>query len=230
MHTRAYERTGAMPPAKRTGGITAVKARAELQRILANAVGRGGHIDDVCEAGWVLVAARAAPKIREHSAAHGDAVGVHVGPTDNAKGREYGSRCFRVVFADTASCSISTQNLAQALARPSTAAARRSKDHLDARRRAEADPHTDEFRATAAPVCAHAHLSGVGGCVCGGPFEVDHCNMGGFAALRDEYDAYTRTRADPLPFLSWHRIHARLQLLCRAHHKEKTRAENASRA
>ena len=210
--------------------ITVKDAKAELQRILANAVGSGGHIDDICEAGWVLGAARAAPKVRGRSAQHGDAVRIVVGLSDEVAARAYGSRCFRVVFADTSSCSISTGNLAQALARPRTAVARRAKNHLDAQRRSEAKPHTDEFRATAPRVCASAHLSGIGGCVCSGPFEVDHCNMGGFAALRDEYDTYIRTRADPLPFLSWHRIHARLQLLCRAHHTEKSAAESASRA
>ena len=54
--------------------------------------------------------------------------------------------------------------------------------------------------------------------------------MGGFAALRDEYDTYIRTRADPLPFLSWRGFTRGCSLLCRAHHTEKSAAESASRA
>ena len=122
--------------------ITVKDAKAELQRILANAIRNGGHIDDICEAGWVLHAARAAPKVRGRSAQHGDAVRIVVGLSDEVAARTYGSRCFRVVFADTSSCSISTGNLAQALARPRTAVARRAKNHLDAQRRSSRPSRT----------------------------------------------------------------------------------------
>ena len=189
-----------------------------------------GRLDkrDKLDVEWIvgIAAASEQPKIVASVATHGPVVGATIGFQDDGRFKTESSQCFRLVFEDGASCSVSCGNLTNYTLDPEKAPALDAKWKKMDQRRLLIGPQILEFRRTAANVCAR--------CTCiltaDAPGEVDH--MKEFSVLSAEFDdmvARGKVKDSDAAWIQYHKRRAMLQRLCKECHHRKSKAFCVSR-